>query len=447
MKQSAGSVDMTQGKPGRLILGFALPLMLGNVFQQLYTFVDTLVVGQSLGVNALAALGASEWLTFLMFGSVQGLTQGFSVIISQKFGAGEEERLKSAVTQTGLLSAAAAVLFTLLGQAALPFLLAGMGTPAQTRGMTLQYLRLIYAGIPAAVLYNASAAILRAVGDSRTPLQAMTVSSVCNIVLDILFVPVLGWGIPGAAAATVIAQVLSGLCCLAGIRRLPCLRLRRQDWRADRELIAQQLRLGLPLCLQNMLTSCGGLVVQSVINGFGVLFIAGYTAANKLYGLLEIAASSYGYAMSTYAGQNLGADKRERIGAGLRAANLIGAATAYLMSAVMMLFGRPILTCFLTGDAASVEAALAIGFRFLCVLAVFFPLLYMLYITRACVQGMGDGGFPLFSSGVQLIMRVCCALFLVKLIGESGVFYGEVLAWTGAVCLLAGRYFCLRRKG
>ena len=447
MKQSAGSVDMTQGKPGRMILGFALPLMLGNVFQQLYTFVDTLVVGQALGVNALAALGASEWLTFLMFGSVQGLTQGFSVIISQKFGAGEEERLKRAVAQTGPLSAAAAVLFTLLGQAALPFLLAGMGTPAQIKGMTLQYLRLIYAGIPAAVLYNASAAILRAVGDSRTPLQAMTVSSVCNIVLDILFVPVLGWGIPGAAAATVIAQVLSGLCCLAGIRRLPCLRLRGQDWRADRELIAQQLRLGLPLCLQNMLTSCGGLVVQSVINGFGVLFIAGYTAANKLYGLLEIAASSYGYAMSTYAGQNLGADKRERIGAGLRAANLIGAATAYLMSAVMMLFGRPILACFLTGDAASVEAALAIGFRFLCVLAVFFPLLYILYITRACVQGMGDGVFPLLSSGVQLIMRVCCALFLVKLIGESGVFYGEVLAWTGAVCLLAGRYFCLRRKG
>ena len=440
------TLDMTQGSPGRLILSFALPLMLGNVFQQLYTFVDTLVVGQALGVNALAALGASEWLTFLMFGSVQGLTQGFSVILSQKFGAGQEGELRRAVFQSALLSCVAAVFFTGLGQAALPVILTWLGTPEEIRGLTLLYLRFIYAGIPAAILYNTAAAILRAMGDSRTPLRAMTASSLCNIVLDVLFVWGLGWGIPGAAGATVIAQLLSGAYCLAGIRRIPGLRLRWEDCRADRELIIQELRLGLPLCLQNMITSFGGLVVQSVINGFGVLFIAGYTAANKLYGLLEIAASSYGYAMSSYSGQNMGAGKRERIGAGLRAANLIGTATAYLMSAVMILFGKQILSCFLSGDVATVEAALAIGFRFLCVLAIFFPLLYILYITRACVQGMGDGVFPMLSSAAQLIMRVGCALLLTRLIGESGVFFGEVMAWAGADLLLAGRYFYLERK-
>ena len=440
------TLDMTQGSPGRLILSFALPLMLGNVFQQLYTFVDTLVVGQALGVNALAALGASEWLTFLMFGSVQGLTQGFSVILSQKFGAGQEGELRRAVFQSALLSCVAAVFFTGLGQAALPVILTWLGTPEEIRGLTLLYLRFIYAGIPAAILYNTAAAILRAVGDSRTPLRAMTASSLCNIVLDVLFVWGLGWGIPGAAGATVIAQLLSGAYCLAGIRRIPGLRLRWEDCRADRELIIQELRLGLPLCLQNMITSFGGLVVQSVINGFGVLFIAGYTAANKLYGLLEIAASSYGYAMSSYSGQNMGAGKRERIGAGLRAANLIGTATAYLMSAVMILFGKQILSCFLSGDVATVEAALAIGFRFLCVLAIFFPLLYILYITRACVQGMGDGVFPMLSSAAQLIMRVGCALLLTRLIGESGVFFGEVMAWAGADLLLAGRYFYLETK-
>ena len=440
------TLDMTQGSPGRLILSFALPLMLGNVFQQLYTFVDTLVVGQALGVNALAALGASEWLTFLMFGSVQGLTQGFSVILSQKFGAGQEGELRRAVFQSALLSCVAAVFFTGLGQAALPVILTWLGTPEEIRGLTLLYLRFIYAGIPAAILYNTAAAILRAVGDSRTPLRAMTASSLCNIVLDVLFVWGLGWGIPGAAGATVIAQLLSGAYCLAGIRRIPGLRLRREDCRADRELIMQELRLGLPLCLQNMITSFGGLVVQSVINGFGVLFIAGYTAANKLYGLLEIAASSYGYAMSSYSGRNMGAGKRERIGAGLRAANLIGTATAYLMSAVMILFGKQILSCFLSGDAATVEAALAIGFRFLYVLAIFFPLLYILYITRACVQGMGDGVFPMLSSAAQLIMRVGCALLLTRLIGESGVFFGEVMAGAGAELLLAGRYFYLDRK-
>lgn len=445
-EKKSRTLDMTQGSPGRLILSFALPLMLGNVFQQLYTFVDTLVVGQALGVNALAALGASEWLTFLMFGSVQGLTQGFSVILSQKFGAGQEGELRRAVFQSALLSCVAAVFFTGLGQAALPVILTWLGTPEEIRGLTLLYLRFIYAGIPAAILYNTAAAILRAMGDSRTPLRAMTASSLCNIVLDVLFVWGLGWGIPGAAGATVIAQLLSGAYCLAGIRRIPGLRLRWEDCRADRELIIQELRLGLPLCLQNMITSFGGLVVQSVINGFGVLFIAGYTAANKLYGLLEIAASSYGYAMSSYSGQNMGAGKRERIGAGLRAANLIGTATAYLMSAVMILFGKQILSCFLSGDVATVEAALAIGFRFLYVLAIFFPLLYILYITRACVQGMGDGVFPMLSSAAQLIMRVGCALLLTRLIGESGVFFGEVMAWAGADLLLAGRYFYLERK-
>lgn len=439
-------VDMTQGSPGRLILSFALPLMLGNIFQQLYTFVDTLVVGQVLGVNALAALGASEWLTFLMFGSVQGLTQGFSVILSQKFGAGQERELRRGMFQAALLSAAAAVLLTGLGQAALPVILNWLGTPEEIRGMTLLYLRFIYGGIPAAILYNTAAAILRAVGDSRTPLRAMTASSICNIVLDVLFVAGLGWGIPGAAGATVIAQLLSGVYCLAGIGRIPVLRLRREDCRADGELILQELRLGLPLCLQNMITSFGGLVVQSVINGFGVLFIAGYTAANKLYGLLEIAASSYGYAMSSYAGQNMGAGKRKRIGAGLRAANLIGVVTAYLMSAVMIFFGKPILSCFLTGDAATVEAALSIGFRFLCVLAVFFPLLYILYITRACVQGMGDGVFPMLSSAAQLVMRAGCALLLTRLAGENGIFFGEIMAWAGADLLLAGRYLYLRKK-
>ena len=294
-------VDMTQGSPGRLILGFALPLMLGNVFQQLYTFVDTLVVGQALGVNALAALGASEWLTFLMFGSVQGLAQGFSVIISQKFGAGQDGELRRAVFQAALLSVAVAVLLTALGQAALPAVLTWMGTPEEIRGLALLYLRFIYAGIPAAILYNTAAAVLRAVGDSRTPLRAMTASSVCNIVLDLLFVLVLDMGIPGAAVSTVLAQLLSGICCLIGI-------------------------------------------------------------------------------------------------------------------------------------------------RFLCVLAAFFPLLYILYITRACVQGMGDGVFPMLSSAAQLVMRVGCALFLIRLIGESGVFFGEVMAWAGADLLLAGRYFYLERK-
>ena len=438
--------DMTSGSPAGLILRFALPLMLGNVFQQFYTFVDTMVVGQALGVKALAALGAAEWLTFLMFGLVQGLVQGFSLVMARQFGAGDEKGLKKAVAGAVWLSLGAAFLFTALGQLMLRPVLLLLRTPAEIIDLTLIYLRILYASLPVAFAYNMLAALLRALGNSKTPLQAMTLSSFCNIALDLLFVFGFGWGIQGAAAATVLAQILAACFCCVKLRGSGLFSLGNKEYYPDREVIREQLKLGLPMGLQNMIAAMGGLIVQSVINGFGVLFIAGYTAANKLYGLLEIAASSYGYAMSTYSGQNMGAARYDRIGKGLRAANLIGAATALLMSAIMVFLGKPVLGCFLTGDSVTVEGAMRIGYHFLLVLAFFFPFLYILYVTRSCIQGMGNSLLPMISSIVQLVMRTGCALLLPALIGESGVFYGEVCAWLGADLLLAFSYFYCMRK-
>lgn len=438
--------DMTSGSPAGLILRFALPLMLGNVFQQFYTFVDTMVVGQALGVKALAALGAAEWLTFLMFGLVQGLVQGFSLVMARQFGAGDDKGLKKAVAGAVWLSLGAAVLFTALGQLMLRPVLLLLRTPTEIIDLTLIYLRILYASLPVAFAYNLLAALLRALGNSKTPLQAMTLSSFCNIVLDLLFVFGFGWGIQGAAAATVLAQLLAACFCCVKRRGSGLFSLGNKEYYPDRDVIKEQLKLGLPMGLQNMITAMGGLIVQSVINGFGVLFIAGYTAANKLYGLLEIAASSYGYAMSTYSGQNMGAARYDRIGKGLRAANLIGAATALLMSTIMVFFGKPVLGCFLTGDSVTVEGAMRIGYHFLLVLAVFFPFLYILYVTRSCIQGMGNSLLPMISSIVQLVMRTGCALLLPALIGESGVFYGEVCAWLGADLLLAFSYFYCMKK-
>ena len=438
--------DMTSGSPAGLILRFALPLMLGNVFQQFYTFVDTMVVGQALGVKALAALGAAEWLTFLMFGLVQGLVQGFSLVMARQFGAGDDKGLKKAVAGAVWLSLGAAVLFTALGQLMLRPVLQLLRTPAEIIDLTLIYLRILYASLPVAFAYNLLAALLRALGNSKTPLQAMTLSSFCNIALDLLFVFGFGWGIQGAAAATVLAQLLAACFCFVKLRGSGLFSLGNKEYYPDRDVIKEQLKLGLPMGLQNMITAMGGLIVQSVINGFGVLFIAGYTAANKLYGLLEIAASSYGYAMSTYSGQNMGAARYDRIGKGLRAANLIGAATALLMSAIMVFFGKPVLGCFLTGDSVTVEGAMRIGYHFLLVLAVFFPFLYILYVTRSCIKGMGNSLLPMISSIVQLVMRTGCALLLPALIGESGVFYGEVCAWLGADLLLAFSYFYCMKK-
>lgn len=439
--------DMTQGKPYQVILMFALPLMIGNVFQQLYTFVDTMVVGQALGVNALAALGATEWLTFLMFGFIGGLTQGFSVIMAQHFGATEYRILRKSMINAGYLAIMGSIIFTIIGQLMIQPILQLLQTPDEIMELSQNYLRILYAGVPIAMAYNMLAAILRALGNSKAPLRAVTISSLCNMILDFLFVYGFGWGIRGAAFATVLAQILATGFCILKLRGIEILYFQKDEYALDINICKTELKLGLPMGLQNIITTMGGLIVQSVINGFGVLFIAGYTAANKLYGLLEIAASSYGYAMTSYAGQNLGAGFLDRIRKGIRAANIIGIMTALGMSGIMVLFGKSILSCFITGEEAAVQATIQIGYQFLTILAVFFPLLYILYISRACIQGIGNTVLPMISSIAQLIMRMGCALILPSFIGKTGVFWGEIFAWIGADAILMCSYFyCMNQK-
>ncbi len=440
--------DMTAGRPGKLILTFAIPLMAGNVFQQLYTFVDTAIVGQVLGVNALAALGATEWMTFIMFGVITGITQGFSVIMAQYFGAAEYGRLRKSVANAMYLAFIGTVIFTVLGQLIMNPILRLSKTPEGIIELSQSYLSILYLGVPVSMAYNLMAAILRALGNSKTPLQAMIAASLCNIVLDILFVFEFEWGIRGAAFATILAQVLATVFCIIKLTGINILHMQAEEYAFDRRICYAELKMGVPIGLQNMITAIGGLLIQSVVNGFGILFLAGYTAANKLYGLLEIAASSYSYAMSSYAGQNLGAGLLDRIRRGLRSANIIGMITAYGMSAIMLFFGKMILSCFIAADAETEQATIQIGYQFLKILAVFFPLLYILYVTRACIQGMGNTLLPMISSIAQLIMRMGCAFILTRFIGKTGVFWGEIFAWIGAdIILLFSYYYYLKKLG
>lgn len=433
--------NMTEGRPGKLIFQFALSLMIGNIFQQMYTFVDTLVVGRCLGVGALAALGATEWLVFLMFGCVQGVTQGFSVVISQCFGSGDADNLKRAIANSVYLSLGLSVLLTIVGTFACKPVLQIMGTPKEVLGYAMDYLTLLYGAVGVSVFYNLLAAILRGVGDSTTPLKAVTIASVCNIVLDILFVAGLGWGIRGAAVATVLAQIISVGYCLWALRNEAVLRPGKDAFAPDATCMPKMLLLGIPLGMQNIITALGGVIVQSVINGFGVVFIAGFTAANKLYGLLETAASSYGYGVASFTGQNIGAGFYNRVKQGFKEASILGVITAYVMSAVMIFLGKPIMRCFVTGTADAVGEMLSVGYEFLIILAIFFPLLYLLYIWRACIQGMGNTLIPMISSMIQLVMRVLCAVLLTRVIGQSGVFWGEIFAWLGADALLLLTYY------
>lgn len=362
--------DMTTGNPARLLLAFSMPLMLGNLFQQLYTFVDALIVGQCVSSNALAALGATEWLTFIMFGVIQGITQGCSVVIAGFFGEKQIDALKRAIYSGCLIAGVGAAGFTLAGQIA--------------------------------------------------------------IVLDLLFVAGLDMGIAGAAYGTVLAQALAAVYCVIAIRKIEVCRIGRENRVPDRSILREQIRMGMPMGLQNIITAIGGLVVQATVNGFGILFLTGYAAANKVYVLLEIAATSYGHGILTYTAQNKGIGNDKRIRDGLFAALAIGIVTALMMSAVMVFAGQGILGLFIKETESGAGEMIRTGYRFLCVLALGFPLLYCLYVLRACIQGMGDSVMPMLSSFMQVLMRVMCALFLTRVIGNEGVFWGEVLAWVGA---------------
>ena len=433
--------NMTEGSPVRLLISFALPLMAGNVFQQLYTVVDTAVVGQVVGVQALAALGAADWLNWLVFGVVQGLTQGFSILMAQYFGAGDHRELSRSVGASLTLCAISAGLILLVSQLFAYPVLRIMNTPDDIMGTALLYLRIIFAGVPVIMAYNFLAAVLRALGDSKTPLYAMIVASLVNVGLDLLFVMGFHWGVAGAAAATVIAQVFSGVYCFLCLRKVTVIKLEKGDFSLTRERTASLLKLGTPVAMQNAIISVGGMVVQSVINRYGMLFIAGFTATNKLYGILEIAATSYGYAVTSYVGQNLGGKLLKRIKQGMRSAAIIALITSAVIAVCMLLFGKLFLGLFISGTPEQVSLSMDIAYHYLAIMSVCLPILYMLHIYRAALMGLGDTVIPMASGFVEMAMRISVAVFLPLLMGQEGIFYAEVGAWLGAAVLLVSFYF------
>ena len=438
--------SMTEGRPAGLIFTFALPLMLGNVFQQLYTVVDTMVVGKYLGVSALAALGASDWLTWMMLGIVQGFAQGFAILMSHEFGAGQYGRLRRVVGNSAVLAAAFSLVLVGAGQLAARPILLLLQTPGDILPGTLLYLRIIFSGTPIVMFYNLLACILRSLGDGKTPLQAMAVASVTNIVLDVIFVMVFQWGIAGAAAATLIAQGVSGLFCLGRVARLDILRLSREDLRLRPQVSLRLLGLGAPMAFQNCVIAVGGMILQFMVNQVGVIFIAGYTAANKLYGVLEIAATSYGYAMITYVGQNLGAEKYDRVRQGTRSAAAIALGTSLVIAAVMLALGRIILGRFISGTPEEVEQAMEVAYTYLSIMSLCLPVLYILHVVRSAIQGMGNTALPMVSGIVEFLMRTTAAFLLPMVMGSTGIFFAEIAAWAGADLVLIPSYFLVARR-
>ena len=436
------NLDMTSGHPGKILIRFALPLMLGNIFQQLYTVVDTAIVGQGVGMTALAALGTVDWMNWMYLGIVQGFAQGFSVQLAQKFGMKDDDGLKRSLAWSILLSIVVGLATMVVGQAVLGKLMVLLQVPQDLQPQAVLYSRIILLGIPAMMYYNLTAAILRAVGDSKTPLIAMAVAAIFNIILDCVAVFWMKWGVAGAAIATVLAQLLSGTLCALQIGKMSVLRVDRNHFARDASLAGKLMGLGWPVALQNIVISVGGMAVQSVVNGFDTAFIAGFTSTNKLYGLLEIAALSYGYAVTTYTGQNFGAMRYSRIKWGMRWAVGISVATSVVIGGLMLVFGRSITMLFISAESAQLAAAAGdTAYYYLSVMSVCLPILYLLYAYRSALQGMGNTRIPLLSGVVEFVMRVGLALIIGMTGHQTGIFYAEVFAWTGAAVLLAASYY------
>lgn len=432
--------DMTRGNPRQMIISFAIPLMLGNVFQQMYTVMDSVIVGRGIGVEALAALGTSDWLSFTAIGGITGIAQGFSVLIAQRFGAKDEKGMKKTVAMSVWTGAGVTLLFMALFLGNLKILLNFLRVPENIWQSAYNYLFILLVGLVATALYNIFSGILRAMGDSKTPLKAMVTAAVTNIVLDLIFVMVFHWGVEGAGIATVLAQFCSGGICCIQLKKYGVWKMSKEDWKYDFCVVKKLLGLGLPVAFQNIIIGFGGIAIQYVINGFGFLYVAGFTATNKLYGLFELAAVSLGYATSSFVGQNLGAGEYQRIKDGAKISAQLSVVIALAVGAVLLIFGHEILGIFISPTEKQAEEVLKIAYNYLAVMGATLIILYLLHIYRSALQGMGDTVIPMFSGIAEMIMRISIAFFLPFVMGKEGIYFAETGAWLGAMILLIVAY-------
>ena len=432
------ATSLTTGSPWRVILAFSVPLLIGNVVQQLYQFVDAVVVGRHLGVDSLAAVGATGSLIFLLIGFAWGLSSGFAIPTAQAFGAGDHAAVRRSVATGTLLTGAASVLLTVFGPLIAGPALALLQTPSELMPEATAFTQVTFLGGSTIMFFNYLTAIIRAIGDSRTPLVFLTVSCALNVGLVILMVGPLGWGVAGAALATVVAQAVSVALCLVHLaRRVPVLHVRRADWRVGREDIALHLRLGLPMGFQASIIAIGTLTVQVALNTLGAEAVAAYTTASRVDGLAVAFLSSLGLAASMYTAQNLGARRPDRIRRGVVQATVIAIVAALVLGAVLVAFGTQVVRLFI-GDGS--DEVVHLAWLMLLVNGLSYSALGVLFVLRGALQGLGHTLIPTVTGVIELVARVVAAIVLGALIGYLGVALSNPLAWIGAAALLVPAY-------
>lgn len=433
------SFNMTEGNPLPILLTFAVPLLISSLFQQLYNMIDAMVVGQFVGANALAAVGSTGYITNLFFALSAGLASGVGIITAQYFGAKNDSMVRKSIVTCIYLMTATTLIMGCFGFLLAPAVLRLMNTPEAIFSDALLYMRICCLGLFATAAYNALSGLLRAIGNSRTPLLFLIVASIINLILDLIFVILFHWSVAGVALATILAQLFSAIACIIYVlKREPLFRIPKSEWGYDKALARQAIRLGIPLALQSSMISISNLALQRVVNGLGETVVAALTAGNRFESFVHLPLNSLGIALSTFAGQNIGAGKPERVTKGLKTGILAGLLFVAVMIPATMLFGSNIIRLF-TSDAD----VIAIGAAGICTSAFFYIPLCIVHTTRGTINGCGDAKFPLLTGIVEVIARICLAAPATALFGFRGIWLTTGTTWALGAILGIVRYYYL----
>lgn len=436
--------NLTVGSPLRLIIVFTLPLLIGNLFQQAYAIADTIVVGRMIGVDALAAVGASGSLQFLLFGFAMGASAGLAIPVARAYGAGDMTGMRRAVTTGAWISLGIAVGITLIGTLGAHWLLSLLGTPPELMGQSTTFLAVFFGGSLATVAFNYLSAVIRALGDSNTPLLFLIIASVLNVVLVVVFIGSFGLGVGGAALATVTAQLISVLLCLVLIwRRMPHLHLGREDWAIDPRLMRDSARLGMTLGFQMSIIAIGTALLQYGVNGLGTEAVAAFTAALRVDQVAVVPLASMGVAMTTYVAQNAGARKARRILAGVHRSLLLTVGMSLLLGLVIFFGGTAMVEVFV-GDGSPRVVLLA--HQYLVVNAALYSVLAVLFVVRNVLQGLGSTLAPTLAGVAELIARAIIGIWVVGHVGFTGAVIAAPVAWFAALIPLLGAWFFHHRR-
>lgn len=436
--------DLTNGSPLKLILMFSLPLVLGNLFQQFYNMADTIIVGKCLGVNALAAVGATGSLNFLIMGFATGTCSGLTIPVAQFFGAKDEHNVRRCVANSLYVVLAVTVVLTTVTMLSTRQILELMQTPSDIIDGAYDYLIVIFAGMGVTLLYNLLSGILRALGDSKTPLYFLIIASLLNVVLDLVFIQVFHSGVAGAAYATVISQGVAALLCLVYmIWKFPLLRITGADWQYSWSHIRRMLGIGIPMGLQFSITAVGSIILQSAVNSLGSGVVAAISAGSRVQMLLTQPLDTMGITMATYCGQNLGAMRPDRIRTGVRQATWVSLGYSVAAFLISVVAGKQISLLFL--DAGEVQIIGEV-YRFLMINGVFYPLLALIFIYRNSLQGLGYA-VPAMAAGMfELVGRAAVSFCLVGTLGYTAVCLANPAAWIAADILLLPVYFMAMKR-